>query len=386
MPVAKKLEEPPAAPGGFSIDASADTPTQRVAGRRSAAGVTRKDAAETAPIVVGLVLLAVGSAAVLAGMMLSGSGGSTAADAVDPAADEAGTPAQEPGTDVVIPGLAEYLGEPEPESPSEPPPPAEEWIDASLASADHEDVTVKVTSVQVGRPRLVNRRSGKAASPRTDFLSIALELSNKSQTTKLDYASWNRETEGVRLIDNNQNEYTAKSFASRGMEIDGQVEGGRGAVEPEKAIADVLLFEPPAADVRFLRLELPRTGLWRKGFPEVRDSHLDGRRRGQAGRDGQARSGHEQVAEYGSWRRLRRADCHSRRQLQGPRGRTYGHGPAHQSLRACRHRPAGRSRRPCEHGPAERRLRLRRAPGPAQKQIRSTKYEIRNKFESPKFK
>jgi hypothetical protein len=265
MPVAKKLEEPPAAPGGFNIDASADTPTQRVAGRRSADNVDSTRPRRNLAIVVGLVLLAAVSAVVLGGMMLSGGGGPTAADGVDPAADETGPPAPKPGRDVVIAGLAEYLGEPEPESPSETPPPAEEWVDASLASAGEGDVTVKVTSAHVGRPRLVNRRSGKAAHPRTDYLSVTLELSNKSQTTKLDYTSWSREAAGVRLIDNNRNEYSTKSFASRGMEIDGQLEGGRGTVDPEKTVADVLLFEWPAADVRFLRLELPRAAFGEKG-------------------------------------------------------------------------------------------------------------------------
>jgi len=263
MPVAKKLEEPPAAAGEFSIDASADTPTQRLAGRRGVAHADSKSRRRNLAIMAGLVLLAVVSAAVLSGMMLSGGDRPTAADVIDPAADETGTPAPEPGSDIVIPGLAEYLGEPEPDRPAETPPPADEWVDASLASADRENVTVTVTSAWVGRPRLVNRRSGKAARPRTDYLSVTLELSNRSER-KLDYTSWNRETAGVRLIDNNHNEYSTKSFASRGLEIDGQVEGGRGTVDPGKAIGDVLLFEPPAADVRFLRLELPRAAFGEK--------------------------------------------------------------------------------------------------------------------------
>lgn len=257
MPVAKRLEEPPVAPGGFSIDTGVDTSGRRVADRRDAANIRSKSRRRNRFIVAGLVLLSGVLAVVIGGMLLSNSGRPTAADEADPATDEAGAPAPQPGSDIVIPGLAEYLGEPEPESPAETPPPTEEWVDASLASADRENVTVTVTSAWVGRPRLVSRRSGKAARPRSDYLSVTLELSNGSQK-KLDYTSWNRETAGVRLIDNNHNEYSPKSFASRGMEIDGQVEGGRGTVDPGSAIGDVLLFEPPAADVRFLRLELPR--------------------------------------------------------------------------------------------------------------------------------
>ncbi|NQT14446.1 MAG: DUF4339 domain-containing protein, partial [Planctomycetes bacterium] len=263
MPVAKKLDDPPAAPGGFSIDASADTPAQRIAGRRIPAGAD-SNRRRTRTITVALVLLALGAAAVLAVMMLSGRGEQTAAEGVEPAAQEADALEPEPGSDVVIPGLAEFLGEPEPESPVEAPP-ADEWIDASVASADQGDVTVRVTSVQIGRPRLVNRQSGRAAHPRNDYLSVALDLHNTSQTTKLDYTSWSRQTTGVKLFDNNQNEYTMKSFAARGMDVDGQVQGGRGALGPEKAIADVLLFERPAADARFLRLELPRSAFGEKG-------------------------------------------------------------------------------------------------------------------------
>ncbi|MBC8424704.1 DUF4339 domain-containing protein [bacterium] len=264
MPVAKKLDDPPAAPGGVGIDALADTPTPRIAGRRSPAGADSNRRRRTRTITVALVLLALGAAAVLAAMMLSGSGEKTAADGVDPVAQEADDPAPEPGGDVVIPGLAEFFGEPEPESPVEAPP-ADEWIDASVASADQGDVTVRVTSVQIGRPRLVNRQSGRAAHPRNDYLSVALDLRNKSQTTKLDYTSWSRQTTGVKLFDNNQNQYTMKSFAARGMDVDGQVQGGRGTLDPEKAIADVLLFERPAADARFLRLELPRSAFGKEG-------------------------------------------------------------------------------------------------------------------------
>ena len=122
-----------------------------------------------------------------------------------------------------------------------------------------------MTSVRVGRPRLVSRRSGKGARPKNDYLSVALALYNKSPTVHLDYTRWNPETEGVRLIDNDRNEYPMRSFADRGMDVDGQVEGGRGVIEPEQTIADVLLFERPAADVQFMRLELPRTAFGGRG-------------------------------------------------------------------------------------------------------------------------
>ncbi len=56
-----------------------------------------------------------------------------------------------------------------------------------------------------------------------------------------------------------------KSFRSRGFEIDGQLEGGKGSLDPGEVIRDVLLFETPAERAEHLRLELPASAFGEQG-------------------------------------------------------------------------------------------------------------------------
>ena len=257
----------PAPLGEFNIDTSADTPAPRVAGRRGAAPTDSTRRRKNNLIVVVVVVSVVGLGAVGAGVLLSRKGAGTASEDSHAAPNEPGPQGEKEREPVVIPGLDEYLGEAGPKGPEkgESDTAAGEWTDASTSSVECGDVTVKIASARIGRPRLISGSSGTAARPKNDCLWLKLELHNTNKTKKLEYTSWNLGQTGVRLVDNHGNEYSVKSFAKQGLEIEGQVEGGRGSLYPEEATEDVLLFERPARSTKSLRLELPSAAFGETG-------------------------------------------------------------------------------------------------------------------------
>jgi hypothetical protein len=66
-------------------------------------------------------------------------------------------------------------------------------------------------------------------------------------------------------LSSHSSRYSAKSFAQRGLEIDGQVKGGERALRPDAPIRDVLVFERPAKTASRLRLQLPATAIGEEG-------------------------------------------------------------------------------------------------------------------------
>ena len=266
LPVARPVAAARApASGGVHIDAGDDTLVSRYAGRRSSKPThPKKEPRRDKTIVVALTVTLVGLVAVGAGLMLWPRGSDDGTDKAQAEAGDADREAASQGAEkkqeVFIPGLAEILGEPTPEGgeQAEPGLPASpKWTDASTSPAECGDVTVKIAAAEIGRPRLVGRSSPRAARPKTDYLTLALELSNRNETKKLEYTSWNLQRTGVSLVDEHGNQYRMKSFASQGLEIDGQVEGGKGALYPREVTKDVLIFEKPAKSAERLRLELP---------------------------------------------------------------------------------------------------------------------------------
>jgi hypothetical protein len=184
----------------------------------------------------------------------------------DAAAD--GTPAQEGSEppEIVVEGLAEFLGRPEPQVEASPEPSdAGEWTDASKSAIERGNVSVKIASARVARPKLVQRASDRTARPRRLYLVIRLELCNNDQTKGREYQSWSVLGDDVRLVDDRDNAYAMKSFLSQGFEIDGQPADGKMVLEPEVVASDLLLFERPTGDASPLRLELPAGALGEEG-------------------------------------------------------------------------------------------------------------------------
>jgi len=259
----------PAPLGQFHIDTSADTPASRVADRRGGTLADSKTRRRNNLIVVVVAVSVVVLGAVGAGVLLSRKGPGTASKDAHAASNEPSPQRREERErePVVIRGLDEFLGEAGPKGTEEgeSAAAASEWTDASTSSIECGDVTVKIASARIGRPRLIRGSSGPVGRPKSDCLWLTLELRNTNQTKKFEYTSWNVGQKGVRLVDDHGKEYPVKSFANQGLEIEGQVEGGRASLSSEEATEDVLLFERPAKSAKSLRLELPSAAFGETG-------------------------------------------------------------------------------------------------------------------------
>jgi len=255
-------------PGLFAVEAGEDTLVSRYAGRHHGwtAG-SHKRRKQEALIVAGVMVL-MALSAVSAAVMLLGKGATSTSRGPKPA-DNVSRDVEPEHEEVVIPGLAEYLGEvgldgadspfgsaasgrPRSESSA-----AGSWTDASTSSAECGDVSVKITSAEIDRPRLTSRSSGMAARATKDYLCVKLELGSRNQDKELEYRSWSVEGAGVTLVDDRGTRYPMKSFAPRGLEIDGQIEGGKVSLLPGQVTQEMLVFERPATGAARLRLQLP---------------------------------------------------------------------------------------------------------------------------------
>ena len=133
-----------------------------------------------------------------------------------------------------------------------------DWVDASQNAVHKSDLRLVVTSVTV-KPVEYKDARGKQAATREKYLVIGLRLSNVGINHTIDYASWGETGQAggersPRLQDNFGRTYSLKTFEP-GTEVAGRLR--RATIGPLKAVQDVLIFEPPAAGIDSLRLELP---------------------------------------------------------------------------------------------------------------------------------
>ncbi len=286
----------PPPPGPFHVELQAPTAAAAPTGRPRAGSESQTEGRKkNVTVVAALGSVLVVLVAVLAAVILRSRIAGTAARAPDRVTNEApledekgphrvinGAPGEdeEQPEDEVLADLDKYLGEvgPKDDAQTAPDPTgkpagssaapgAGQWTDASTSSVQRGDVAVRITSAEIGRPRLVHRSSGMVARPRKDCLSVRLDLYNQDKSKKREYLSWNVQSQGaeISLVDDRNNRYPMKSFRRYGLEIEGQVEGGKGDLNPEEVTKDVLVFEKPAEGAAYLRLELPAAAFGEKG-------------------------------------------------------------------------------------------------------------------------
>jgi hypothetical protein len=141
--------------------------------------------------------------------------------------------------------------------------PAPDWVDASKHYAQIGDLRVRVMQV----------RRGPAAStdePRPpgteECLHIALRVYNAGTSRRLEYRGWGLPADpggpAVVLLDDRGQTCRLRSLGPGG-EAAGQVRSA--SIAPLRPIDDVLLFDLPAANVEFLRLELPAAAVGEAG-------------------------------------------------------------------------------------------------------------------------
>lgn len=132
--------------------------------------------------------------------------------------------------------------------------PETQWTDAATESIRRGDVSVRILSAQIGRPRLV-RATGRAARPTEDVLVLKVQLRNESETRKLEYAGWGsgKSASAVKLTDDFGNPYLPKTW--KGATVEGQLAGQ--SLYPGKSLEDILVFEEPVDKAKALQLRLP---------------------------------------------------------------------------------------------------------------------------------
>ena len=146
-----------------------------------------------------------------------------------------------------------------PTQPAPAPPPAStpDWVDASQGTIQRGDVNVSVGPVRVEEVPLTDL--GRSTSSKDKLLQITVHLRNTSATRKIDYESWYDTSEIIdrhipSLSDNFDNHYKRISFGF-GTEVVGHQQ--QASIHPGWTYTDLVIFEPPLANVTYVELALP---------------------------------------------------------------------------------------------------------------------------------
>lgn len=164
--------------------------------------------------------------------------------------------------------------------PTKPPAPAAnrndkpaelEWASAKSAVRQG-DVELRITRVVVGKVPLRAGFEDRETTSQDELLAIHVELTNRSQSKKVEYRSWlGRDVSFTRdyatLKDNFGNGYKRISFGF-GTDIIGHT--GSESIYPGKALDDVLIFEIPVDSAEYLDLELPAKNFGGDGVLRLR--------------------------------------------------------------------------------------------------------------------
>jgi hypothetical protein len=183
---------------------------------------------------------------------------------------------------VKVEGLDEYLNsldtepgeatqgnspaQPKAEAPAAPAAKGDAWIKASEAPAKRGEVSVRITSAEIGFHQLESRSAPGAPPQREDCLTLSLEIRNESETRSRSYRSWNDLGPRVSMVDDLQTPYPVIRLPSdKRPASQGAAGGGEGSFRPREVIEDMLVFPKPADGVKMLRLELPADAFGERG-------------------------------------------------------------------------------------------------------------------------
>lgn len=145
-----------------------------------------------------------------------------------------------------------------------------EWA-AAETPVRQGDVQVRVKGVRVGKVPLKDRIGDGHGESKETLLTIDLEVTNLSETKKLDYRTWGARSTSfgsrTALTDNFDNRYKVVDFGF-GNDVVGAIRSE--SVYPGKSVQDVLVFEEPIAKVEHLNLELPASQFGGEGMLRIR--------------------------------------------------------------------------------------------------------------------
>lgn len=254
VPPAPAAARPPTAGAAdrnrFSIVTEASAPPVGTSGESAAPAAFRNRRRNDALVVGSLVVLVIGLA--VAGIVLALATRDSGESAKESA--EAASDTSSPGSTIQRPG-----GTGPADKPAD-----RQWLDGSQDTARQGDVRVRISSVVIGGPRVIQEALGLPGRPRRDYLLVTIELENAGADRKLEHASWggNGPT-GSRatLTDSLGKTYRLKRF--RGVGTDGRP--ATAPIDPNERIEDPLVFDPPAGAAEFLLLRLPAAAFGRPG-------------------------------------------------------------------------------------------------------------------------
>jgi hypothetical protein len=132
-----------------------------------------------------------------------------------------------------------------------------EWVDASKDAIQQGGVRVRIAGVAVKQVELKDANSHRRSGERS--LILRFRLSNAGADRLIKYQSWGPsaradESREPKLTDDRGRQYRRRNTAP-GWSVVGQVPAA--SLPLAKWVDDVLVFEPPPANVQYLRLELP---------------------------------------------------------------------------------------------------------------------------------
>jgi hypothetical protein len=127
-------------------------------------------------------------------------------------------------------------------------------VDASQDALPLGDVRLRVRSAVVGLVEFEPNKGKK--TPLVRGLTVGLRLTNAGFTHKISYMGRGGDSQDAKPIlrDDNGKSYALRTFPS-GWIVKGRANDA--AIPPSKSLDDILVFEPPLATIRYLRLELP---------------------------------------------------------------------------------------------------------------------------------
>jgi hypothetical protein len=140
-----------------------------------------------------------------------------------------------------------------------------EWVEASRQAVVKGDIRVRIRSVAV--TSVEGKDAAGRLFPPQASLVIGVRLVNVGVAHRVVYRSWADADRPAgqpapRLTDHHGHRYELRPFAP-GEEAVGHVRGA--PLTPGQRADDILVFEPPGADVEYLRLELPAAAFGASG-------------------------------------------------------------------------------------------------------------------------
>jgi hypothetical protein len=151
--------------------------------------------------------------------------------------------------------------------PTASPTPAEVWT-PTTTPVRQGDVQIRVLWAMVAKVPLREEIGDGTGSSKEPMLGIKIEITNISQTKKVEYKTWagadfTMDRDFATVADDFGNRYKRVNFGISTKPV-GRTE--QDSIYPSKSVSDLLIFEPPIKGAQYLNLELPAANFGGEGM------------------------------------------------------------------------------------------------------------------------